>query len=136
MQANEFPASGTELNANSLAEIQIQRKDGPKPLPNYAIVQIVGCLAPDGDNWTLTNVGPPTRIRNSEKSTPEELKAAETKPLGNLTFRLQNLAMLGAFNPDVHKGHKMMAKGAYSKQANADRVSVAELEMVGSSCTP
>ena len=122
------------MNPSTLGAIQIQRKDGPKPLPNYAIVQIVGCLMPDGDNWTLTNVGSPTRIRNSEKSTPEEMKAAESKTLGSSTFRLQNLAMLNAFDPETHKGHKMMAKGAYSRQSNADRVSVAELEMIGSSC--
>jgi len=49
LQSNEFP-SGAELNPSTLGAIQIQRKDGPKPLPNYAIVQIVGCLMPDGDN--------------------------------------------------------------------------------------
>jgi hypothetical protein len=133
MQANDFPA-GPELNTNALASIQIQRKDGPKPLPNYAIVEVVGCMAPDGDNWTLTTAGAPQRLRNSEKSTPEELKAAAGKPLGTQTFRLQNLTMLGAFDPDAHKGHKMMAKGSYVRSSNTERISVTELEMVGSSC--
>jgi mono/diheme cytochrome c family protein len=135
MQANEFPA-GPALEAASLGSIQIQRKEGPKPLPNYAIVQVVGCLTPDADAWTLTKVGAATRIRSSEKSTPEELKSAETKALGTQTFRLQNLAMLGAFDPQVHKGHKMVAKGPLIRQSSGERVSVTELEMVGSNCDP
>jgi mono/diheme cytochrome c family protein len=133
MQANEFP-SGSALNADGLKVTQIQRKDGPKPLPNYAIIQVVGCMTQEGDAWTLTKASAPSRIRISEKSTPEELKAAETKPLGSLTFRLQNLAMLGAFNAESHKGHKMMAKGPLIRQAGSERISVTELEMVGSSC--
>jgi mono/diheme cytochrome c family protein len=133
MQANEFPA-GPELAPGALPSIRIQLKDGPKPLPNYAIVQIVGCLSPDGDNWNLTSVGAPSRLRNSEKSTPEELQAAAGKSLGTQTFRLANLTMLGAFDPDSHKGHKMVAKGSYIRSGSSERVSVTELEMVGSSC--
>jgi hypothetical protein len=42
--------------------------------------------------------------------------------------------MLGAFNAESHKGHKMMAKGPLIRQASSERISVTELEMVGSSC--
>jgi len=94
----------------------------------------VGCMTPDGDNWTLTSAGALHRLRNSEKSTPEELKAAADKPLGSQTFRLQNLTMLGAFDPEAHKGHKMMAKGSYVRSSNMERISVTELEMLGASC--
>ncbi len=133
MQANEFPA-GSELTAGALTNIEIQRKDGPKPLPNYAIVEVVGCMAQDGDNWTLNTASAPKRLRNSEKSTPEELKAAENQALGTSTFRLQNLTMLGAFNAEAHKGHKMMAKGTLIRQSSGERISVTELEMIGASC--
>ena len=133
MQANEFP-TGSELNANMLGSIQIQRKDGPKPLPNYAIVEVVGCLAQDGDNWNLANAGALQRLRNSEKSTPEELQEAAGKPLGSQTVRLANLTMLGAFSPEAHSGHKMMAKGSYVRSGTSERISVTELEMVGSKC--
>ena len=50
------------------------------------------------------------------------------------TFRLQNLALLGDFKPEVHKGHKMLAKGPLIRQANSDRISVTELEMLAPSC--
>jgi mono/diheme cytochrome c family protein len=133
LQANEFPA-GPELTLASLPTIQIQRKEGPQPLPNYALVEVVGCLAQEGTNWTLKMSGPPSRIRSSEKSTPEELQAAGNKPLGSLTFRLANLTMLGAFSPEAHKDHKMMAKGSLIRQSGSERISVTELEMVGSGC--
>jgi mono/diheme cytochrome c family protein len=133
LQVNEFPA-GPELNLGGMRSIQIQRKDGPQPLPNYALVEVVGCMSQDGTNWALTMAGRPGRIRGSEKSTPEELKAAETRALGTMSFRLQNLAMLGAFKPEVHKDHKMMAKGSLIRQGGTERISVTELEMVGSAC--
>jgi len=132
--AENEAAAGSDLSTATLGGIQIQRKDGPKPLPNYAIIQVVGCMTPEGDAWTLTSAGAPTRIRTSEKSTPDELNAAESKPLGGQTFRLQNLAMLGAFSPEAHKGHKMMAKGPLIRQANSERISVTELEMLGGTC--
>jgi len=134
LESNEFP-TGPELSVSTLGSLWIERKDGPKPLPNYAIVEVIGCMTPDGDAWTLTSASQPTRLRISEKSTPEELKAAETKALGTMTFRLQNLGMLGAFTPEAHKGHKMMAKGPLIRQSNTERISVTELEMVGSSCS-
>jgi mono/diheme cytochrome c family protein len=133
MQANEFPV-GSELTAGALGSIQIQRQDGPEPLPNYALVQVVGCMMEDGDYWNLTSASAPLRIRSSEKSTPEELKVSTGMPLGTMTFRLQNLRLLGAFDPAIHKGHKMMAKGSFTRQGTTDRISVTELEMVGSSC--
>jgi len=135
LRANEFP-TGFELTHNVLSATQIERKDGPKPLPNYSVVQVVGCLTPDGDNWTLTMAGQPSRNRNSEKATGEDLKAAAGAPLGTLTFRLQNFAMLGAFQTEVHKGHKMLAKGALIRQASGDRISLTELEMVSPTCAP
>ena len=133
LQSNEFPA-GPELSVSTLNTVRIQLKDGPKPLPNYAIVEVVGCMSPDGDAWSLSNAAQPMRIRTSEKSTPEELKSAAIVPLGSMTFRLQNLAMLGAFTPEAHKGHKMMAKGPIIRQSGTDRISVTELEMLSAAC--
>jgi len=54
--------------------------------------------------------------------------------LGDRTFRLQNLLMLGAFKADDHKGHKMLAKGLLSKRTNGDTISVTALEMVAGTC--
>jgi hypothetical protein len=75
------------------------------------------------------------RTKDAEQSTPEELKAAAAKPLGTLTFRLQNLTELRAgFNPDSFKGQKVYVKGVLIRQTNNDRVNVTSLEPVASSC--
>lgn len=134
LQTNEFPVGTSALDSSMLRAIGIERKDGPKPLPNYSQIQVVGCMAQDGDNWILANASSPLRNRNSDKTTADELKAAEVRPLGTMTFRLQNLAMLGAFNPEAHKGHKMLAKGALIKQGSAERISITELEMLNGNC--
>jgi len=132
-KGNEFP-TGTELSTKNLEAIQIQRKDGAKPLPNYAKVQALGCMSQDGDNWVLTNASL-TRDRTTETSPPTDLKASDARPLGNQSFRLQNLIMLGDFKPEAHKDHKMLARGALLRQGNVERISVTDLQMVSSNCS-
>src|SRR5437867_4415143 len=82
LQANEFPAGSQELTVSGLKNIQIQEKDGPKPLATSTLVQVVGCMSmleePDGVIWMLGRASEPLRTRNSDKATPEELKDAET----------------------------------------------------------
>ncbi len=131
---NSFP-TGSELSVSGLGNLWIEQKEGPKPLPNYSQVQVVGCLEQDADNWVLARAAQPTRLRTSgEKVDPEVLKAAQSKPLGSLTFRLQNLVMLGAFSPDTHKGHKMLGQGVLIRQGSSERISVTQLEMVSANC--
>lgn len=130
---NGFPAGG-ELKADVLGSIQIQRKEGPAPLPNNSLIHTVGCLVPDGTNWMLSNSGAPVRVRSTEPTTPEELKAAQARPLGERTLRLSNLLMLGDFKPEEHKGHKMLAKGLLSRRTSGETLSVTGLEMVAGNC--
>ena len=76
----------------------------------------------------------PARTREPEHSSPEELRAAAGKPLGDQTFRLQNLEDLTAVHPDALKGQKVQAKGVLIRQPNNDRINVASLESVAPSC--
>jgi len=135
-QENGFPAGTDELNLSMLSTARIEREDGPQPLPNYSLIQVVGCMTKMDDNaWGLTTAGQPTRSRTTETSTPEELKAAEANSLGTRQFRLQNLLMLGAFRPEDHLGHKMEARGTLIRRGSGiERISVTELEMVGTNC--
>jgi cytochrome c553 len=131
---NGFP-TGPELNPTVVANLWIEQKDGPKPLPNLSQIQIIGCMEQDADNWVLNKVAQPTRLRKSgEGVAPDVLKAADAKPLGTLKYRLQNLVMLGSFNAESHKGHKMLAQGVLIRQGGSDRISVTQLEMVSASC--
>ena len=82
----------------------------------------------------LTMASEPVRTRNSDRATREELNEAETKPLGSSQFHLQNFYMLGSFDPDLHEGHKMQAKGALIRDSDGDRISLTALGMVAEGC--
>ncbi len=91
LQANEFPAGSEELNISDLKNIQIQEKDGPKPLATSTLVQLVGCMTmreeTDGVVWMLGRASDPVRTHNSDTTTADELKGAEGKSLGTQSFR-------------------------------------------------
>ena len=131
---NQFPV-GAELSASSLNNIRIELKEGPKPLPNYSQVQVVGCMQQEAENWVLVQATAPARLRSTgETVAPEILKAASASPLGSLKFRLQNFMMLGSFKPEAHKGHKMIAQGPLIRQGGVDRISVTLLQSLATSC--
>lgn len=137
LQLNKFPAGSQELSTDVLEGIRVERKEGPKPLPSGALVQLAGCLTVDPDEtWLLSNATEPARTRRANDSTPEELKAAETTPLGTNTFRLQNFAYAGDFRPLNHIGEKMLAKGTLIRQTNKDRINLTWLKTIDSNCEP
>jgi hypothetical protein len=119
---------------STLPSIHIEGKEGPQPLPNYAVVQVVGCTKSNGEKWTLVSSSEPVRARNLGRPTPAELKVAEAKPLGTLSFELQNLAMAGIEGSSLKEGHKMLAKGPIIRQPNGDRISITSLQEVAASC--
>jgi hypothetical protein len=139
LQANGFPTGSQELDAKSLKNVQIEGKDGPKPLATSTLVQVVGCLTMreelDGIAWMLTRASEPARTRNSDAAISDELKNANDKPLGTLSFRLQNLGYLGsAFNPNIYNSYKMYAKGVLIRQPGSQRLDITFLTMVDSVC--
>lgn len=100
---------------------------GPNALP---IVEVVGCLAQSGSSWTMTNATEPTRAA-AGWSRPEEVKAAETKPLGSLQLPLIGLVEL---SPADHKGHKVVVKGLLIKDAAGNRLNVTSLMTATTAC--
>ena len=135
LQKNGFPSGSSELKVENMHTIHIEAKDGPKPLPNNSMIQIVGCMTPDGnDGWILTKAGSPSRTRTPDNISPDDLKVAQKTSLGTAAYRLQNLMLLGAFNAEGHKGHKMLAKGPLIRRATGEAVSVTALDMVGENC--
>src|SRR5215467_2374532 len=135
-RANNFPAGDRELTAADVAEIHVEEKDGPKPLPNSSLVLIVGCMTKvNEDTWSLTASTEPVRTRVADVSTMDELKAAQSKPAGTLTFRLQNILYLGNnFKPEAYEGHRMQAKGILVRQPNAERIDIRSLAEVSATC--
>ena len=135
LDANAFPAGTEELKANMLDGIRITAKDG-SGVPNFALVQVVGCLAQAADNtWILTNAQDPIRSRNPDKPTADELKVVAATPLGMQTLRLLSPeSFTSGFRIDSYKGHKMEAKGLLIRTPNDVRLNVTWLETIASSC--
>ena len=105
---------------------------GPPQGPNdVPIVEIIGCLTQgSGNAWTVTSATEPARATIGF-SKPEELKAAEVKALGTLQFRLLGLA---EFAPADHKGHKVVVKGLWIKDASDPRLNVTSLMTASTAC--
>lgn len=136
LKSNFFPAGTSDLRPESFANVQIEGKDGPKPVPNSAFIQTVGCMTQlTASTWGLTMATEPRRSRANAGATMDELKEAASLPVGSLTFRLQNVDFLGAeYNPANHVGHRMQAKGIIIRQPNAERIDVRSLAMVSDTC--
>jgi hypothetical protein len=134
-RANNFPAGSQELTAAGMKNIQIEGQDGPKPVPNGALVQLIGCVRRRGADWILTDASEPMRTSVSDSSTPEETTKARAKPLGQLQFTLTNLGYLGGdFNVASYENHRMQTKGYIARQTGRNRISVSALEELAATC--
>jgi mono/diheme cytochrome c family protein len=135
LQVNSFPAGAEELKADSVQNIRVVGKDGPSPVPEFALVRVVGCLAQGTDKvWMLTNATEPVRTRNPDAPTATDLKISAAQPLGTQTFQLLYADFFRpGFHADSYNGHKMEAKGFLIRKPDS-RLSITWLESVGSSC--
>ena len=127
LEFNGFPPGSRELRADGLADIRIEGRDGPGPVPSFALVQVVGCLSrgPDGD-WRLTRSTAAVRTRDPSGSSPDELQAFIAQPLGERTFTL----MSAYPDPSAHTGHWMEAKGFLIRNPDGDRINLSSLTMI------
>ena len=132
LQANGYPAGANELSPEVIGDIQIVRAPGaaPRQVQNFSVVEIVGCLERDGDNWFLTNTTEPV-LTGGRPANASELREAAARPLGALKFRLVSVT---PFSPEAHAGEKMDAKGLLYRATSKDRVNVSSLQPVGATC--
>jgi mono/diheme cytochrome c family protein len=129
LQVNGFPAGKTELkiDAKDLDDILIVQK-GDQTVPNFALVRVVGCLAPaSGKNWKLTRSSEPA-LTKDDVTTPALLKDAESQSLGSGSF---DLVSAGAFKPESHQGRKVEARGLLYRDAAHTLLNLTSLEEVG-----
>jgi Cytochrome C oxidase, cbb3-type, subunit III len=134
LQANEIPAGTKELTAQVPPATLFVGKNGPKPLPSSAQVEVVGCLTEDsGNGWFLTKAREPIRTVNPWEATAAELKDAKQLPLGDQLFRLQNLSDVPGFKPEM-SGSKVDAKGILVRQPKNERINLSSLRTVAATC--
>lgn len=119
------------LSTYALAQTPPPQRTARGSEPLLDIVEVVGCLT-SGPNstWVLTNATDPV-VEKTPFSNPDALKTAGAKPLGTQRFRLLNF---GVFNPDAHKGHKMVARGLWLKDPKDPRLNLTSLLMLDATC--
>ena len=132
LQVNAFPEGDRDLSAEALEGIHIVRKDARKLAVNFALVEMVGCLAQRPDHrWVLTSAGEPA-VSRDQPLTSDEVKRAAASPLGTDTFLLVSVL---PFKPDTYQGQKVSAKGLFYKTPSENRLNVTSLQPVSPSCT-
>lgn len=129
LQSNGFPEGKAELAAGpGLASIQMVAKGDQGKVQNFALVQVVGCLARDDTRWRLTRTGEPV---TTTASTPDgdALTQAAGKPLGTGDYVLLSAA---PFDPASHDGRKVEARGLIYSEPGNSRLTLTSLAPVGS----
>jgi hypothetical protein len=126
LDANGFPTGAQELDGAAMRNIQLQGKNDPGPVPNFALVDVVARLTRGPhDQWILTNGSEPVRTRSPLQPTGPEIAAARAKPLGRQTFQLLDVEYFSsAFHPQSHAGQKVNAKGFLIRTESDARINV------------
>jgi mono/diheme cytochrome c family protein len=137
LRTNGLPAGSKELTAGVVASILLVGKDGSKPLPTSAQVEVVGCLTLDSsDGWLLTQASEPARTLDPFEPSTEETNRAKSKPLGNQSFRLQDITDLPGFVSEALEDNKVQIKGTLVRQPRNERINVTYVQRVGPHCEP
>jgi S-disulfanyl-L-cysteine oxidoreductase SoxD len=132
LKMNEFPAGSDELVPATFENILIVGKDGPKPVPDFSLVMVVGCLSKDAANrWMLTHASEPVRTRNPRKSTEAELAAAKERAGGEHTFHFLDTY---EFPDEFKSGRWMEAKGFLIRSSGNDRINLSWLQGLRETC--
>jgi mono/diheme cytochrome c family protein len=129
LQKNEYPSGGTELTEGRLSGIRVMRRDGPGPVPNFALVAVTGCLreASPGQ-WTLANATDPVRTRNPGPAPEAELQRPVSA--GANSFQLMDVYQLR----DSDRGRSVAVKGLLIR-GTPDRLNVTSVQTIGGGCT-
>ena len=130
LRVNYFPSGRDELSADAIKIIRIEGRNGPEPVPNFALVRAVGCLGQSADTWMLADASEPVRTKNPAPSKEDELKSSEASALGTQAFRLLNVYP----SPDPYKGHKIEAKGFLIRDPDGDRINVTSVQTLAARC--
>jgi len=131
LKANAFPAGSSELDAGAVGPIRIEGRNGPGPVPDSALIRVVGCLAQGPDTaWTLTDASEPARTKDPAASRDDELRKSQAAALGTQAFRLLNVYPA----PDPYRGHKVEAKGFLIRDPGGNRINVTSVLTLASRC--
>jgi len=132
LSTNQFPVGNSELTLKELEQIAIVAKEGPKPVPDFALVTVVGCLtAGENNRWTLNGASEPVRTRNPRESAAAELAAATARSGGSHTFGLLDTVN---FPAELRARRWMEAKGFLIRAPGDDRINLTWLHTLRDTC--
>ena len=132
LKANSFPSGTKELTLDALPTIRITAEGGADAPPDFALVEVVGCLSQRDDKaWVVTRASAPVRTRNPDSPEGADRQKAAAKPLGNQTFRLDEASV---YRPQRYSGHKVNAKGFLLRSPGADSLNTTSLATLAESC--
>jgi quinoprotein glucose dehydrogenase len=132
LQQNGFPVGPTALTRDPerLDHLQIVRRT-PGELPNFALVQVTGCVEPAAANrWRLTAATTPVLTRDGPLSAADR-EAARRVPRGADEFLLLNTA---SFDVDRHRLRRVVARGLVYREPGRNRLTVSVLQPLEASC--
>ena len=135
LKGNGAPAGTQELTLEVLPTVQFEKKTGPEPIPNLALVSVVGCLAQTSPTaWTVTQGSEPIRTMAPDEVLPVELKAGTTRALGANSYRLAQVDRIGS-SLDPYKDQKVQVKGNLVRQVDqGSRLNLTAIATVAGTC--
>ena len=134
LSTNDVPAGNLDLTPAVASAIQVVGKNGPAPVPDGALVEVVGCLAQNEttSTWSLLQSTDPVRTRDVDNTGGLDVKALASKQPGTLTFGLPDASF---YKPENHRGHRVALKGFLDHQPRGDRLLMTAIETLAPSCT-
>jgi mono/diheme cytochrome c family protein len=133
LQSNQYPSGATELRpvADALAAFSIVPKGAPvaRAVPNFALVQVVGCLAEADQAWTLVRASEPAATKDVAPAAAELQEAAALGGAG--TVRLVSAT---PFGPASYRGQKVLVKGLINRTPEGMLLNVTRMETVSPGC--
>jgi mono/diheme cytochrome c family protein len=131
LKVNGFPAGASELQVDALDAVRLIGKSGPEPVPEFSLVQIVGCLVRREDAWMVTSATEPART-GKPQPTEEEIAATEPPVLGSGTVRL--LVSAGS-SPSKYENRVVEVRGFLFGRP-LTRLNPTSIQSIGPSCGP
>jgi cytochrome c5 len=127
LKINNYADGMNELGIADLTGIKIPGQTGNL---DFALVQVVGCLAQSGRVWTLSRATDPVRTREPEAPPDATATQLDAIALGGRTFRLGQV-----YGPPTGwKDQKVVAKGFLTKVGSEERVNVTSMRALTASC--
>ena len=131
LKVNAFPAGARELRVEDLRKVQVVGKDGPEQVPDFSLIRVVGCLAPNSAGaWTLTDASEPARTGNPQPAAGEREESQGWR-LGGATYRL---LISAAYTPEPLKGHRVEVRGFLIRRPSELRINISSLETLAPTC--